>query len=264
MGLQEIDSILWVVSYGATAALVIALFAHGLHRTFPIFTGYLIFTLVTDPLLYWVFRSQVPRQYFNAYFAVNGADYLFQLALLLEIGANVIRPVKRSLPEGVLWMLGGLLIASATLTAIFAFHSTPHSLSHLGVIFVKLNLGMALLRLSIFVAIAVFAQMLGIGWKNHVLQLATGLAFYSAISLLVATAQSRSGLTHLFHPLAQIQVASYVGTLAFWMWSFAREEAPRKKFSPQMETFLLSISGSARSGRIALQTQISKSANRKR
>ncbi|HVJ09151.1 MAG TPA: hypothetical protein VM554_12285 [Acidisarcina sp.] len=263
MSLPGIDSLLWVAGYGATAILIVAIFSRGLHRTFPIFTGYLISALVTDPLLYWV-HSQFPTRYFDSYFAMNGVDYLFQLALLFEIGANIVRPVRKSLPAGVVWLLAGFLVAAATVTAIFAFYSTPHSLSHLGVIFVKMNLGMAVLRLGIFVSIAAFAQMLGIGWKSHVLQLATGLAFYSAISLIVASAQSSTGLTHLFHPLAQIQVASYVGTLAFWIWSFAREEAPRKEFSPQMENFLLSIAGSTRSERLALQAGIDKPRNRER
>jgi hypothetical protein len=127
-----------------------------------------------------------------------------------------------------------------------------------------LNLGMALLRLGIFAAIAFFAQMLGISWKNHVLQLATGLAFYSTVSLIVATIQSSMGLTNQFHPLGQIQVASYLGTLAFWVWSFVRQEAPRKEFSPQMQNFLLSIAGTTRSARIAVQSEVNESSSRKR
>jgi|SRR5450631_548225 len=263
MGLPDIDSLLWILGYAGIAVLVAALFARGLHRNFPIFTGYLIFGLITDPFLYYV-HSRLPLYYFSVYFAINVADYLFQLGLLLEIASNVLRPVKRSLPGGVLWILAGFVVVAATVTLFFSLHSGTHFQSALGILFVRLNLAMALLRLGIFVAIALFAQMLGIGWRSHVLQLATGLAFFSGVSLIVTSIQSSKGLTYQFHALDQMQVASYIGTLAYWMWSFARQEAPRKEFSPQMQNFLLSIAGSTRSARIAVQSEVNESSSRKR
>ena len=42
----------------------------------------------------------------------------------------------------------------------------------------------------IFVVTAGFAQLLGIGWKNKVLQLATGLSFYSAVDLIVSLVET--------------------------------------------------------------------------
>lgn len=259
----DVDSLMWVVGFVATIILVATLVRRGLHRTFPIFTAYLVFQLATDPAMYWV-HSQMPGLYFNFYFIVNVTDYLFQLCVLWEIGLNVIGPVKRSLPRVIYWVLGGLLAMIAAVTAIIAIYSTPHWLTNLDLLLAKLNLGMSLLRMGVFVAIALSAQLLGIGWRNHVLQLATGLAFYSALSVVVTTAQSRDSLRPLFHPLAEIEVAGYLGTLAFWIWSFVKEEAPRKEFSPQMQNFLLSIAGSTRSSRMSLEAVVNKSTSRKR
>ena len=45
----------------------------------------------------------------------------------------------------------------------------------------------------IFAATAGFAQLLGIGWKNKVLQLATALSFYSAVDLIVSLVQRYAG-----------------------------------------------------------------------
>ncbi len=47
---------------------------------------------------------------------------------------------------------------------------------------------MAVLRLLFFCLLALFAQMLGIGWKSHVLQLASGLALNGAVTLLTQIA----------------------------------------------------------------------------
>ena len=41
----------------------------------------------------------------------------------------------------------------------------------------------------IFAATAGFAQMLGVGWKDRVLQLATALSFYSAVDLIVSLSE---------------------------------------------------------------------------
>ena len=49
-----------------------------------------------------------------------------------------------------------------------------------------LDLTVGLLRMLIFAATAGFAQVLGIGWKNKVLQFATALSFYSAVDLIVS------------------------------------------------------------------------------
>jgi len=112
------------------------------------------------------------------------------------------------------------------------------------------------LRIACFAVIAVFAQMLGIGWKNHVLQLATGLAFYGAVDLAVQLAHATiasGGSVSLYRTeyrwLDELRVVSYLSTLAFWCWSFARQEAPRKEFSPQMARFLVSIAGEAKRDR---------------
>ena len=53
-----------------------------------------------------------------------------------------------------------------------------------------LDLTVGLLRMLIFAATAGFAQVLGIGWKNKVLQLATALSFYSAVDLIVSLASA--------------------------------------------------------------------------
>jgi len=266
MSQQDIDSIILFAGYIATVALVVLMIYRGMTKSFPIFTGYLVFGLINDPLMYWIL-SHNPDSYPTAFAISSGADFIFQLGVLLEIATNVIRPVKQSLPVRITWVLGFFLLIAALVSGAIAFKLLPHTTpSHLvDAVQLRMSLGMAMLRMGVFVAIAGFAQLLGIGWKNHVLQLTTGLAFYSAISLIVETTHSRTGLGPQFHALDQMVAASYLGTLLFWSWSFAQQEEARKEFSPQMQNFLLSIAGSTRSSRIGLEAAVnSKSTSRKR
>jgi hypothetical protein len=266
MGQQGIDSIILFAGYIATVVLVMVMIYRGMNKSFPVFTSYLVFGLINDPLIYWIF-SHNPDAYPTAFAISSAIDFAFQLGVLLEIAMNVIRPVKRSLPPRIIWVLGGFFLIASAVSGAIAFKVLPHSApSHfVDAIQMRMSLGMALLRMGIFVSIAVFAQLLGIGWKNHVLQLATGLAFYSAVSLIVETAHSRAGLGPQFHALDQMVAASYLGTLLFWTWSFVQQEVARKEFSPQMQNFLLSIAGTTRSSRMGLEAAVnSKSTSRKR
>ena len=90
------------------------------------------------------------------------------------------------------------------------------------------------------------------------LQLATGLAFYAGVSLLIQIASSHVSSTdtdmYISHlgRLMRIQSAAYNITLAFWIWAFSRNEAPRKDFTPQMQEVLVTIAGAAKRTRLAV------------
>jgi Flp pilus assembly protein TadB len=56
----------------------------------------------------------------------------------------------------------------------------------------------------------------------------------------------------LYTSLDVVGTVSYLGTLFYWIFSFATKEQERKEFSPQMQQFLLLMGGGARAGRIAL------------
>ena len=64
----------------------------------------------------------------------------------------------------------------------------------------------------IFAATAGFAQVLGIGWKNKVLQLATALSFYSAVDLIVSLG---SVTTAALRPWSHSVERAYLSNWAF-------------------------------------------------
>ena len=101
----------------------------------------------------------------------------------------------------------------------------------------------------IFAATAGFAQLLGIGWRNKVLQLATGLSFYSAVDLIVSLAVHYYGDAS---SLEAVRVAATALEFTFFVWVFTTKDVARKEFSPQMEQFLGTLAGRARLARTAL------------
>ena len=128
-------------------------------------------------------------------------QYLIELGVLLEIAWNVLRPVHASLPRGtvkafialtVLAVVGGTLLASHV-------HPTGNKVYDIKA---PMDLTVGLLRISIFVVTVGFAHVLGIGWKDRVLQLATALSFYSAADLIVSLGERHNGGPNTLEPLA--------------------------------------------------------------
>jgi hypothetical protein len=256
MRFLSLDSIGVATGLLLQAVLCVVLFRKRLARLYPIFLIYLLLNLAEDPLSWaWNNYSESYRHY---YFVITVLDYVVQLMIVFEIGKNVFRPSRRSLPFPIMPVaLVGFLLC-ALIAASFSRQAQALGTGDLIQLSLRVTLGMAVLKLLLFAALAGFAQMLGIGWKSHVLQLATGLAFYAGVSLLIQIASSHVPdanpklYMHDLDRLMQIQSAAYAGTLVFWIWAFSRNEAPRKDFTPQMQEVLVTIAQSAKRTRLAV------------
>jgi hypothetical protein len=256
MHLWTVDNVSIAAGLVLQAALAFVLIQRNLARLYPIFLLYLLLNLVEDPLG-WALQGS-DTLYLRYYFVVTILDYILQLLILFEIARNVIRPSKRSIP----FPVAPVAIVGVLLCALIAASFSPQvqliGLGHTREILIRVSLLLAILKILLFVTLAVFAQVLGIGWKSHALQLASGLAFYGAVSLIVQLSSTRvagsdntSYVVHLTR-LAQIQSAAYNFTLIFWIWAFSRNEAQRKDFTPQMQEVLVTIAESAKRTRLAV------------
>jgi hypothetical protein len=221
-------------------------------QTVPFFCAYVAWTLISDLAGSFFLWKTSALVYGRFYFTQTILDSLLQFAVLVELAWSVLRPVRQSLPRKSLIILS-LIIALAGL-AIWplAGMAIPQNFVGLSVVLFQLQETFAILRVACFLVMASFSQLLSIGWRDRELQIATGLGFYSIISLLVALFHSHQGRGPEYHWPDQALSLCYVGTLFYWVFSFATKEQERKEFSPQMQQFLLLMGGGARAGRIAL------------
>jgi hypothetical protein len=96
------------------------------------------------------------------------------------------------------------------------------------------------------------SQLLSIGWRDRELQVATGLGFYSMVSLAVTVLQSHQVLGDQYRHLNQLVAVSYILSIVYWAFSFAAKEEARREFTPQMQNFLLAVAGTARTARVSM------------
>lgn len=248
----------------AEAAIILLLLKGRVFRTFPIFLLYLCWSLFSDLFLYYI-RVQSAQTFYQVYQVQLSIDSAMIFALLVEVAWSVLRPIRSSLPKyswigiAVLIALGGLVLWPV------AGRVAPPDLTHEGMYLFRLQQTPAILRAVFFLALAAFSQVLSIGWRDRELQIATGLGFYSIISLsitLIHTHQA-SG-TPAYYLLDVIGSYSYLAALMYWVYSFATRPAERREFSPQMQTMLLAVAGAARSTRVTLSDSKSDEHGNKR
>jgi hypothetical protein len=245
------DSILAISGIAAEALVLSLLVFRRVYRTLPVFTLYLAWSLLSD-LCESAARKQYPAADLAIYLVCTAIDSLFQLGVLFELSRSVLRPVAKFLPRWTSFAVAGLIILICaaiwplTQSSIFTtFNKQQQLLVHLQQTF-------SILRVLFFLTLAGCSQLLSIGWRDRELQIATGLGFYSMVSVAVSVLHTRVALYPQYVLMDRIVAASYVCSLLYWSFCFVQQEAARREFTPQMQSFLLAVAGTARTTRVSL------------
>jgi hypothetical protein len=248
MSLRAFYSTVVLLGFVSEICLFAILVLRRQYRTFPVFTLYIAFNLLSDIVVGLAISLYSAHAGDFLQLASLPLMYLLELCVLFEIAWNVLRPVHMSLPKGAVRIFLGLLSVAVLFGTMLAWqvHDTGNKIDDIKR---PLDLTVGLLRMLIFAATAGFAQVLGIGWKNKVLQLATALSFYSAVNLIVSLGERHSGASTALEPFRSVAYTLEVG---FLVWAFTTKEVRRREFSPQMEQFLVTLAGRAKLARTAL------------
>jgi hypothetical protein len=257
-----LDSALFAAGCVAEATILILLFYKRVYRDFPIFCAYLAFGIFSDIAQYFLVRH-FPNFDLRIYLIATIIDSLFQFGILVEVSMSVLRPVRSSLPRGAIVAVA--VIIGLVCAIIWPFAKTPgiEQLSFDSRLIVHFQLTFSVMRILFFLAIAGCSQLLSIGWRDRELQIATGLGFFSIVSLSVSmlhTSQAPEFVAQ-YHHLEQLLSASFVCSIIYWALSFALKVPERREFTPQMQNFLLAMAGTARTTRIAMANSSSEPKN---
>lgn len=253
MGWRVVLSLLFAAGWVAEVALLVVLLVRRQYRQFPIFTAYIAFNFLGDLAVGAVSASQNMGLAGRVSLFLLPLQYLLELGVLFEVAWHVLRPVQPSLPPRTIQALLLLACLALPLGAWIAWRVDLQGASPYATVKFSLDLAVGMLRMLIFALVAGFSQLLGIGWKSKVLRLASALALYSAGDLIVSLVQSHIGASNA---LDDVRAGLYALELGLLLWAFTTKDVRRQDFSPQMEQFLLTISGRAKHIRAAvLRTQ---------
>ena len=251
-----IDNSIFVGCLVGEVITVALLFRRRIFQSLPVFFLFLLWTIgsdVTMMILRRVFATQDLHLYMRIYMVEISLDFCMQFAVLVELAWSTLRPIRAALPRRTIPVIGVifLLVGAAVwpIAGKLALQGETHQWHNL----LQLQQAFSILRVLFVLVLAGFSQLLAIGWRDRELQIATGLGFYSLMSLGAAIVHTHHLSTSVFHSADQIVAVSYFCSLVYWVFSFAQQEAPRQEFTPRMESFLLAVSGAARSNRMTLE-----------
>ncbi len=247
------DSVILFSGVAAEVILILLLAKSRAYKNFPAFFLFLIWSLFSDGFMYYLRLHESAELFYKIYKVQLVIDSIMIFAVLVEVAWNVLRPIRGSLPRyswlgiAALVLIGGLVLwPIAGLTA-------PTGLSVQGHNLFVLQQTPALLRAVFFLALAAFSQVLSIGWRDRELQIASGLGFFSIVSLSVTMMHThQTTIGDSYHYLDIMVGISYLVALFYWVYAFATQTVERREFSPQMQSMLLAVAGAARSTRVAL------------
>jgi len=254
MSLDVLYATAFLLSWVAELVLLAVLLVRRQYRIFPIFTCYIAFNVLTDIGVGLLVAKSSQTFARSVAIVLLPPQYFLEAMVLFEIAWHVLRPVKVSLPHRTLQIFALSLALAILCGTLLAWH--VHSTGTLIYAEIKgpLDLTVSLSRMLIFAVTAGFAQLLGIGWKDKVLQLATALSFYSAVDLIVNLVQSHVGASSA---VGHIKAVNFLFEMCFLVWAFTTKDVRRREFSPQMEQFLVTLAGRAKLARTALvRTQV--------
>ncbi|HKD60305.1 MAG TPA: hypothetical protein VKB47_07575 [Terracidiphilus sp.] len=225
-----------------------------IYKKFPLFTLYLVWVLLfTSASLFIVSLSAASR----AYLVADIIDAAFMLSVLVELSMSVLNPIRSSLPRWTVLVVGGLLALAFGVIWPFAIPPGLKILSSVSQQIIHIDITSSALWIIFFLALAALSQLLSIGWRDRELQIATALGFYSLVGLSVTLLHMNQGignefLNRQYHMLDELVAGSYICSMVYLIVSFAQKVPERREFTPQMQSFLLAVAGSARATRMAM------------
>ena len=176
-------------------------------------------------------------------------DSIFQYLVLVELAWSILRPIQRLLPK---WSLLGISIVVAVafvmawpVSAIRETSEVPRNL----LVALHAQRSFAILRILFFISLACCSRFLQIGLQDRELQVATGLGFYSVVSLAGTMVHSYQSYGRLYFYVEVAIGYSYFLSLLYWCYSFAQQDAARREMTPEMRRILLGIADALRNQR---------------
>jgi hypothetical protein len=257
----SLDTLLWFAGIATEALLIVLLLYRHLWRTLPVFILYISFALVGDLVTLVAFRGYGPG-YTTWYLTQTILDSILLFGVLVELAWSILRPVRASLSRHALIPVVGLILVAGAAVWPFASLSGIGGGSGKQHFIAQLQQTVSILQVVFFLALIASSQLFSIGWRDREMQVATGLGFFSFVSIATAALAMHQTSFIQYRHLLRIEIGADICSMIYWVVSFAQKEAERREFTPQMQSFLLTVAGAAHSSRVALSESRSEKARK--
>jgi hypothetical protein len=235
-----LDDILWATGFVGHLVLLVVLVFRRRVRDFPIFASLIAYLTMRTIVLFLILRYGSAHAYKIGYWILSPGDYAFQIAVIFEMGRNVLRPTGTWVQDArmgfLFWSAVSTLIAVGLSLAI-----KPPGANGLDLWSTRATVFTSLLTCGTFLAMSATADRLGLLWQNHVMALGQGLTAWSLVALLGNLVHLALGWRRDFVLFDHVRMFVYLGALLFWIVAFWSPERKRAPLSVEMQNYLLAL-----------------------
>lgn len=239
MHLSLATAVLAVLGLCCEIAMLVTLVSRKRYRTFPVFTAYFAFNVPRWFAEFATYLLNYASLYRDLYYSFLLLDYLFQLAIILEIARIVLRPTGSWLRDARAMFLG-IGLTGAVLAAALSWWITPPGQSPWVVWPLRANLFTSLLTCELFVTMSFTARYLGLGWRNHVMALAQGWTFYNIVMVITTGLQSYFGRAH-YMVIDNFRGAAFLTGMTYIIVQLWVHEPERHPIDPELRRYIIAL-----------------------
>lgn len=223
MEFSSVDQFLWLCGFGCNVGLLCVLVFRSRCRVFPIFTLLITFQILSSVVLFYLFRYVGDGAYQRTDSIITTIDYMFQIALVIEIAFQVLRPngvwIRNSRP-----MMFGAASFFFVLAVLLTIVIKPPNVSLAELRDIRIELLTSLLTCGIYLCLLRVANRFGLLWRSHVFSLGQGVAIWAAMACIGDVAHIATGWRCEFESFEHLRIIVYLGTLIFWTYKFSSTE----------------------------------------
>jgi hypothetical protein len=235
-----LDNILWAAGFLGHLVLLVVLVFRRRVREFPVFTSFTAYVTMRTVVLFLIWRYGSGYAYKLGYWILSPGDYAFQIAIIFEMGRNVLRPTGTWVQDArmgfLLWSAVGTLIAVCLSLAI-----SPPEAKGFDLWTARATVFTSLLTCATFLAMSAAANRLGLLWQSHVMALGQGLTVWALFALFGDLVHLAMKWRHDFVFFDLVTKFVYLGAVLFWIAAFWSPERKRAPLSVDMQNYLLAL-----------------------
>lgn len=228
MPFSRLDRGLWLAAFVLHCAILGILILRSKASRYPVFASLVSFEIAQTVVLFLAVQFHALRAYFYLYWTLAFIDYAFQVALVYEIGRDVLHADHAS-TLGRHSTFGRWSVATAVISLLLCVSLRRHNLSGLDAWEMRINIFTSILTAELFLFLCLAINKLGLPWNSYGMNLGQGLCVWVITAnlgdLLYAAEGSRSTLVTIDH----VRMYVYLGVLTFWLITFS---FPKREFGP--------------------------------
>ncbi len=219
MHLSFAAALLWAASFMLDAALLFVLVHKKRYRLVPWFTGLIAYYIFYSLVCFLAIRAGFRQLYREVYWSGAFLDFLLQTAVVLEIGAIVLRRSGRWV-EGAKGRLAAAAAAAPAIALLMTIMMKPAAETRLDAWDARVSLFTTVFICLLFTAIMAASQQLGLAWRSHVMREGYGLTIWVLVAFFTDTLHAYWRTAESFTALEHIRMIVYLGVLSYWILAF--------------------------------------------